>query len=68
MVFKFSKNQTVEKIRIVFIIPFGLERTSELFCWTRFYLSFKEISEFAMDLRLTTWTRLCLNVFGSIGF
>ena len=54
--------------QIIFIITFGLERTSELFCRIQFYLPFTEILEFGTDLRSITWTRLCFNFFGSINF
>ena len=69
MVFKFSKSQTVEILRILFLIShLGLKETSELFFWIRFYLSFTGISEFRTDLRLITRTRLCFNAFRSINF
>ena len=55
-------------MHIIFIITSGLERTSELFYWIRGFLPFTVISELGIDLILITWTRLCLNVFGSINF
>ena len=50
------------------VITFGFERTSKLFFWIRFYLSFTTISEFGTDLRLITRRQLCFNVFGSFNF
>ena len=45
----FWKSNNRDILHIVFIITFGLEKTSELFYWIRVYLSFKEISEFEFE-------------------
>ena len=54
MGFKFSRDIS----HIIFIITNGFQRTSELFYWTRFYLSFTEISEFGTDLNTGPMTRI----------
>ena len=68
MDFKFSKSQTLHIFCILFSLSHLGWRELQNYSLDTVLFVIYEISEFGTDLKLITWKRVCVKVFGSINF